>query len=992
MIRTTPDGMPGGFTLPVTIVAMAAMFVLAIGLLAVVGIESRTARSYTDAKRAELAARAGLEELRALLRAETANDDYLVISRTPAQALEEDREPLPELYIVRGGGGGDSLRYRHFPLFSTIADPDAVEELEAPDGGDLIGPEPAGFRTFPWADRARAAWIPMEDDQGRTVGRYAWWVEDLQGRIDARSAGNTDGADGSHLRNAWPFPAPGTHPAPLSDEEPKLKQIAIHALDPDSGDTPSGDLTRRVIDARDRMISPGSLPAAAGYDATDRGDNGSLADPAAAALEKSACPVRRPYLELPTVPFARGISEDAAGRPKLNLNRLLASPRGRAVDEFADWVDRALPEFDTRKGGFPDDYLRTLAANAFDYADADDQPSVRSGVYRGIDASPLLSEIVLQVNYLGEEIRDGRRILRFRFRLFAELWNMTDKPVRGEARVSYEVDLHPSTGIGPVATTRPFDDPAILGNPALSTHDLTPMDGKYWSRAIAVELEPDQYRFHEFADVSYFLDAGPASLPVGGTFTLTENEGARGMSLRWNSDEVDRVSKLKRIDAANTGSSAQFTFNIRTAKTVGKAAIPAHSYRGAGVFVNNMGDPRSSLYLRNVPLDENAYPENLSPHRRNVRRGTIYDSDAPAKPKFYGRVLPSEWPDGGHDSPVGTWTKSTDDKRVPTAPVYLSGLPSPSPHNAPQRLSNLGRFHSPTELGHIFDPLMWRPAYASVADTRTLNGGIMPASQDGFPSVILRSDPSADHGGGNTLRIGRPEHPRFDVPGLRAAHLLDLFHAGESTSAETNGREGDLVEIRGHVNLNTAGRDALRALAAGLLRQDPALGLVPTKNHRTDSLMAPAKSPVELGTPTTELAADRVADAILRSRPFACMAEVAAASESPRPAAAGNDSDPGAVFGNRKMYPQGELLQWSDAAAEELFARVHDAATLRSRNFRVWVVGQALAPPRPGSDEPEVLAESRKVFCVFADPGERSEDGAIDPRSYRPVITYENDF
>src|SRR5690606_721585 len=100
------------------------------------------------------------------------------------------------------------------------------------------------------------------------------------------------------------------------------------------------DLTRRVIDARDRMISPGSLPAAAGYDATDRGDNGSLADPAAAALEKSACPVRRPYLELPTVPFARGISEDAAGKPKLNLNRLLASPRGRAVDEFADWVDR----------------------------------------------------------------------------------------------------------------------------------------------------------------------------------------------------------------------------------------------------------------------------------------------------------------------------------------------------------------------------------------------------------------------------------------------------------------------------------------------------------------------------------------------------------------------------------------------------------------------------------------------------------------------------
>lgn len=269
----------------------------------------------------------------------------------------------------------------------------------------------------------------------------------------------------------------------------------------------------------------------------------------------------------------------------------------------------------------------------------------------------------------------------------------------------------------------------------------------------------------------------------------------------------------------------------------------------------------------------------------------------------------------------------------------------------------------------------------------------MPASEGRFPDVIALSDPSGDHGGGNTLRIGRPEHPRFDVPGLRAAHLLDLFHVGRPASAGPDPREeGRLVEIRGHVNLNTASRDVLRALAAGILHQDPALGLVGSKVHHLQNRMAPPVNPAELGTPTRDLVADRVADAIIRSRPFTCMAELACASELPRADAPSNGTNPGAVFGNRRMYPEGDQIQWSDAAAEELFARVHDSATLRSRNFRVWIVGQAVAPPRPGSDEPEILSECRKTFCVFADPGERTGDGRINPRSYRPIVTFENDF
>jgi hypothetical protein len=144
--------------------------------------------------------------------------------------------------------------------------------------------------------------------------------------------------------------------------------------------------------------------------------------------------------------------------------------------------------------------------------------------------------------------------------------------------------------------------------------------------------------------------------------------------------------------------------------------------------------------------------------------------------------------------------------------------------------------------------------------------------------------------------------------------------------------------------------------------------------------MARPTAPLELGAPRRDRVADRIAEALLHSRPFACAAEIAAAT----------DRDGLPVFGNRAVYPDGDSIQWSDSAAEEVFARVHDSATLRSRNFRIWIIGQALAPAA-GERPPEVLAESRKVFTVFAEPARR-DDGSIDPARYRPRVIHENAF
>ncbi len=64
----------------------------------------------------------------------------------------------------------------------------------------------------------------------------------------------------------------------------------------------------------------------------------------------------------------------------------------------------------------------------------------------------------------------------------------------------------------------------------------------------------------------------------------------------------------------------------------------------------------------------------------------------------------------------------------------------------------------------------------------------------------------------------------------------------------------------------------------------------------------------------------------------------------------------------------------------------------RARNFRVWVVGQAVAPTATTNPSPEVLSEVRKAFTVFVDPGERNSNGSIDSSKFKTSIIHENDF
>ncbi len=1001
---TQPQPVKGGFALPAVLVVVGGLLILAIGILLIAGIERNTARSFVDRERAELAARAGLEDIRGILNNQAANDDFLILESKHPVAFDANSGGTPDfenyqtpsfLFLARGKPGtSGSFEYSYRPLFSATSNP-ANKVLSPPD---VITTLPTGenqyidFQTLPYRDEVRAAWLPVRDESGRTVGRYAYWVEDLQARVDPLVAGNEDGVGGIHVREPWPFPAPGLdNLATGAADQANLNQIALYAMDPSALEDKQGTVGKTLFKNRRFLISPESSMPGAGFEpALVRltypegppdpkypeffATPGQLSDPAARAVEEGLFPGLKSYKEQPIVPFEDGIDASVAGQPKLNLNKLLATGGDAAVTEMADFIKKALPKFEERKGGFPEDYYKTLAANAIDYADSDSAPMVKSGQYRGLDANPLVSEFLMRFRWENVLTENGRKFLVLSASTYVELWNMSSKDLSGDVQVSYETKYRFPLGANPEVTLEDMAD---------ATPALPESDGYRWFPPQSITLKANEYRVIRCGTVTYKIDAGPSSVFIPSPLVLegeTYGSSGAGYRMRWNGVLVDqsrgglhRNNSSLNYPSDTTGQPRQRT----------RTTIPSHSHTRSGNFVNNMGDPRMSYYNA-CPQDANVYPDNYSPNRRNIRWGTIYNpsDDGPTKPKVYGRVMPSEWPDGGHNSTYESNAFYTTDQRVlPDDPRFFpsatSALRNPSADEAPMRLSNLGRFYSATELGRVYDPVMW------------LVSG--PASANGpWGDVLATSTSSTDNGGGNTLRIGRPEHARFNKPGepgLEAWRLLDLFHTGLANSQFPAEREGPLQTIKGHVNLNTATHDVIRALVVGALTMDPKMTVRTSENHNTTALMAPPVAPFRMTPAQIDAEADRIANAILRARkikPFATSASIADIL----------DADSKSIFG-KPLVSNVNQVHLTDSAQEELFARIYESTTVRSRNFRIWVVGQAISPlsaTAPANTKPEVLAEVRRAYTVFADPGDRRADGTIDPTKTKLTVVHENDF
>jgi hypothetical protein len=311
-------------------------------------------------------------------------------------------------------------------------------------------------------------------------------------------------------------------------------------------------------------------------------------------------------------------------------------------------------------------------------------------------------------------------------------------------------------------------------------------------------------------------------------------------------------------------------------------------------------------------------------------------------------VVPLNWPDSGH--PFGyVGVQPSGLGQYPTA-IMAGSTPPPDSTKGISLLStsNNGSLTSITELGNVWDPAQL--SYAVVNP-----GGALPD----IPNTALRS-PSG--GGGHTLAVGRPEFSMFDQNGMRAWQLMDVFSTATSSS-------NNVTNTAGRVNVNTASRDVLRSLAAGILQN-------------RDSAIQPSTLQNNLYPPTSSAGAqsisiqqaDRFADAVINSRPLLSTSSLSAI----------RDSQGQPFFGNPNEYQnstQTPPTEWNDPGREELFAKIYNLATTRSRNFRVFVTGQSL------DKNGNVLSTVTKVYQVFINPTRDPTTGAI--QSQQVQIKYE---
>jgi hypothetical protein len=214
------------------------------------------------------------------------------------------------------------------------------------------------------------------------------------------------------------------------------------------------------------------------------------------------------------------------------------------------------------------------------------------------------------------------------------------------------------------------------------------------------------------------------------------------------------------------------------------------------------------------------------------------------------------------------------------------------------------------------------------------------------------------------------------------------------------------VRIDGQININTATREALRAALAGRLVMDPQLKLrSQDKDPGTPLELQPATSRLPVGKDDSASHADLAAELIIRHRPFISVAEVvdkvvmptaADLVQRPLPKGMTLEKIQGQVLVEKKPIfgmsartaPAGSEPkiepEWSDAAAEEAFARLFNSGTVRSRNFRVVVSGQAVRKTRSGKTV--VLATRSRMYHVFIRP--ISRDGVGNITSQKVEIIY----
>jgi len=746
-----------GFALPMSIIAMGGMVLLLLGLVTVLTLERKTARSYSDAARAELAVESGFAAALASLMEVAGRDDGLVFRLedpvAPTVAATERPLGYREQFFTYGAVF-EAGTWRGIPLFSGESESALGERridaeiLRSKLTAYAADAKPIGRLTVHDQNIPRARWVdvPSTDPKGYQF-RYAFWVEDLGGRIDGNTAGTLvrgDGADPAEIDYATIFdPAAETPALP-----PALVEVR-HSL------RTAASVRSVLTEGEGKRIEP--------YIHFHK-STGAGAVPA-------------------IIPHGFGYAD--AGNPAPDLNDLVDAAD---VDGIAAHIERQLPTFSTRKGGFPasEDYLKTLAASIIDYADADSDATVGPG-YRGVDSYPFVNELFDRYEW----IAGGSGEIAIQVETYVELWNPSQQSISGNVRFINE-NNH--------AIRIP-----LVGDRRFSEVEFPER---------AVSIPPNGFRVIPLGERVFRFPQGnfpPSQLD----YLMTYDSNFR---LLWNGRLVDTArGGLQRTDGL-----LRAGFSNR--KWKGNAS-PAHDWS-----IGQAGDPRASWYI-GTWVFANSYDNNSNWGGRALKRDI-------AANRPFREVRLETWADKGSNSTPGI--DPGTDARVPTetriilkstgAPIAGKEYPPNQPDMAPAFISNAGRYTSLGELGQIFDPAQWSDVTsASGVASSSAGGGFSLAigrpefaafDKDGLRAAQLLDIFALPAGNPAARRININTAPREVLRSLIAGVTLDRDPMAPNVKPKKQDALGDLFAdhviahrnsspLRGRSDLNNIRKEPL---------------------------------------------------------------------------------------------------------------------------------------------------------------------------------------
>jgi hypothetical protein len=471
-----------GFALVVALVMVALTAVIAIGVLTSVSLERGTATSYNSRYQADLATQNGLQAAAKTLAASpngtnsvTGKDTFLVVRADgPADA---NGNKAAYYYLAQPSPSpGNSITY--YPLFSASTDPSvpgvqtATINLAATAAPAVPTPNPpanssandptaawnaAGTQRLPtlytWVQPSPSPsgpsvkWVEMRDPQDTApppahnlaYTRYAYWVEDLDGYLDASQVNDP---------NAVSLRANGTSNGTSPGE---IAMFTIFAPSQQTvGPTPApvvnmiGSTEAQAQAQRPLLLTVPTMQQIAATNPDVAGPN------LAVRLGADNNPGEQNLVPLGYGYGRNDASQLGEGYPKMPINPVSQfRPNGNQIGQFANIVNTAMPNFQDRTlaaqpgghghSGQTRNYFNNLTANLFNYAYPLDAP-VEFGPpgnpdgppsYRGIGAYPFVTSLYDLNNWV-QTVQIGTTYnVVIETKTYVQLWNPHKYPTDG---------------------------------------------------------------------------------------------------------------------------------------------------------------------------------------------------------------------------------------------------------------------------------------------------------------------------------------------------------------------------------------------------------------------------------------------------------------------------------------------------------------------------------------------------------------------------------